>query len=216
MCGIESGEQALEKEKKSSFVPLTSVTLLRDLATDSQHARWGEFVYRYRPMMEAYMRTNFRDLDCDEVIQETLIALIRVFPVYHYVPEENRHFHNYLTGILRNKAANLCRLNRRRREVYEDYASNLSKQSDTERRREEEERVWRKSVYEIALQQLLADESVQERTKQIFVRVVINAESPEAVARSFGMTRNAVDQIKNRMKKQLRKLVEALEKVDHS
>ena len=29
-------------------IPTTSTTLLRDLAQDSQHARWGEFVARYR------------------------------------------------------------------------------------------------------------------------------------------------------------------------
>ena len=34
------------------IVPTTSTTLLRDLAKDSQHARWGEFVARYRPMMQ--------------------------------------------------------------------------------------------------------------------------------------------------------------------
>jgi hypothetical protein len=28
-------------------IPTTSTTLLRDLAQDSQHARWGEFVARY-------------------------------------------------------------------------------------------------------------------------------------------------------------------------
>ncbi len=65
-------------------IPTTSTTLLRDLAHDSQHARWGEFVARYRPMMEAFMRERFPSLDADDVIQETLIELIQVFPVYHY------------------------------------------------------------------------------------------------------------------------------------
>lgn len=32
-------------------VPVTSTTLLRDVAGDAQHVRWGEFVARYRPMM---------------------------------------------------------------------------------------------------------------------------------------------------------------------
>ena len=37
-------------------VPKTSTTLLKALAVDAQHARWGEFVARYRPLMESYMR----------------------------------------------------------------------------------------------------------------------------------------------------------------
>ena len=71
-----------------SDIPTTSTTLLRDLAQDSQHARWGEFVARYRPMMEAYMRERFPSLEADDVIQETLIELIKVFPIYHYSPKE--------------------------------------------------------------------------------------------------------------------------------
>ena len=34
------------------------------------------------------MREHFPSLDMYEVIQETLIELIKVFPVYHYSPEE--------------------------------------------------------------------------------------------------------------------------------
>ena len=70
------------------MIPETSTTLLRDLAQDSQHARWAEFVERYRPMMEAFMRERFPTVEADDVIQETLIALIETLPVYHYSPEE--------------------------------------------------------------------------------------------------------------------------------
>ena len=86
------------------MIPTTSTTLLRDIAQDAQHARWSEFVTRYRPMMEAFMRERFPSLEADDVIQETLIALCRVLPSYRYAPDEKGHFHNYLTGILRNKA----------------------------------------------------------------------------------------------------------------
>lgn len=73
-------------------IPSTSTTLLNQLAADSQHARWGEFFARYRPMMEAYMRTEFSELDADEIIQETLIALVGALPNYTYDPDEKGHF----------------------------------------------------------------------------------------------------------------------------
>jgi DNA-directed RNA polymerase specialized sigma24 family protein len=73
---------------------------------------------------------------------------------------------------------------------------------------------WRESVFEIALQQLLADESINDRTKQVFVRVAVNGEKPESVAESFGIARNAVDQMKARMKERLRELANMLMKVD--
>ena len=59
-------------------VPETSTTLLRDLAASAENARWAEFVTRYRPMMEAYMRERFPSVEADEAIAETLNALVDV------------------------------------------------------------------------------------------------------------------------------------------
>ena len=193
-------------------IPTTSTTLLRDLAQDSQHARWSEFVARYRPMMEAYMRNRFPTVDVDDAVQEALIALIKVFPVYKYSPEETGAFHNYLTGILRRRALRVIesesrRLNKEQKyhEIEELTASDGN---------EDDWSLWRESVLEIALQQLLADESINDRTKQVFVRVAVNGEKAETVAESFGITRNSVDQMKARMKDRLREFADALMKVD--
>ena len=193
-------------------IPETSTTLLRDLAQDSRHARWGEFVARYRPMMETYMHTRFPTVDADDAIQETLIALIKVFPVYHYSPEETGAFHNYLTGILRHRALRMieCESRRLDKELKYQEIEGLSASDGNN----DDGLSWRESVFEIALQQLLADESINDRTKQVFVRVAVNGEKPESVAESFGIARNAVDQMKARMKERLRELANMLMKVD--
>ena len=193
-------------------IPETSTTLLRDLAQDSRHARWGEFVARYRPMMETYMHTRFPMVDADDAIQETLIALIKVFPVYHYSPEETGAFHNYLTGILRHRALRMieCESRRLNKELKYQEIEGLSASGGNK----DDGLSWRESVFEIALQQLLADESINDRTKQVFVRVAVNGEKPESVAESFGIARNAVDQMKARMKERLRELANMLMKVD--
>ena len=191
-----------------SDIPTTSTTLLRNLAEDSQHARWDEFVARYRPMMEAFMRESFPSVDADEVIQRTLLALVQTLPSYRYVPDEKGSFHNYLTGILRHRALRLIAEERRRGEVYAAFAGAMP---STDTAKEIDEKVWRESLFEIALQQYLADDSVQDRTKQIFTRIAVNGEKPDDVAASFGMKRNAVDQIKNRATERLRELVKALE-----
>lgn len=226
--------------------PPTSATLLQNLASDSQHARWGEFVARYRPMMAAFMQSHFPTLDADEAIQQTLIALIRIFPVYHYVPDERGSFHNYLTGILRHKALKLRaaenRMLEQRRALSRAALSGASSGASLSRAtssgvspdvslsraalakepyppsaappRAAEEEAWRAAVFEIALQQYLADDTVQPRTKQVFARLSLNGEKPEAVAAAFGLTRNAVDQIRSRAMTRLRALVKALEQVD--
>ena len=193
-------------------IPTTSTTLLRDLAQDSQHARWSEFVARYRPMMEAYMRDRFPTVDVDDAVQEALIALIKVFPVYKYSPEETGAFHNYLTGILRRRALRVIESESRRLNKEQKYHE--IEELTSPGGNEDDWSLWRESVLEIALQQLLADESINDRTKQVFVRVAVNGEKPETVAQSFGITRNSVDQMKARMKDRLRELANALMKVE--
>ena len=197
-------------------VPTTSKTLLRDLGADARSPRWAEFVARYRPMMEAFLASRFPGLasDADDLVQETLLALVRALPDYRYVPGEQGSFHNYLTGILRNRAASLLR--RREAEAARAArAGEAAERAEPPRADEEaaarDEAAWRDAVLGIALRQLLADESVQERTKQVFVRIAVEGEDPAAVAAAFGIDRNAADQMKSRMTRRLRALVAALD-----
>jgi len=192
------------------LIPETSTTLLKNLAQDAQHVRWGEFVARYRPMMEAFLRERFPDLEADDIIQETLVALCRALPSYRYAPDEKGHFHNYLTGILRNKALRALRKRERDEAAHADYADAGGTRSCASAA-SGDDRSWREALFEIALRQFLADDSIADRTKRIFERTAINGESPEAVAAAFKMTRHAVDQSKSRAVARLREIVKALE-----
>ena len=192
-------------------IPSTSTTLLRQMAADSRHVRWSEFVRRYQPMMEEYLRTHFSGLESEDIISETLIALVDVLKNYRYAPDETGSFHNYLTGILKHKALY-------RRRVAERHEKCLAAFEDSARRVDDssladKEREWKETVFAIAVRQLMSDETIQDRTKQVFLRVAINHESPDAVAESFGIKRNAVDQMKNRMMTKLREIVESLKAV---
>ena len=205
-------------------VPTTSTTLLRDIAKDSQHVRWDEFVARYRPMMEAFMRERFPSVEADDVIQETFVALCKVLPNYRYAPDEKGHFHNYLTGILRNKALRQLRKDCQRAdfgaELYNAGTTGVSPVGcgDTGTTGvspvDLDDQSYREAVFEIAMRKFLADESIADRTKRIFERTAINGESPESVASSFKMTRHAVDQAKSRAMARLREIVKELESVD--
>ena len=65
----------------------------------------------------------------------------------------------------------------------------------------------------VALWVLLQPVKVSDRERTIR-RTVVAGESPSAVAEAFGMERNAVDQIKNRMMRRLREIVAALAAAD--
>ena len=190
-------------------VPETSTTLLRDLAASAENARWAEFVARYRPMMEAYMRERFPSVEADEAIAETLIALVDVFRSYRYNPDETGRFHNYLTGVLRHKALRLCKKAERQGDLRRRMAAEpLPVQEDPE------DADYRQSLFDIAVRQFFDDESIVPRTKEIFRRTAIKGESPEAVAKSFLMERHAVDQIKSRSIAKLRTIIGVLERAD--
>lgn len=200
------------EETKRTEVPETSTTLLRDVA-DSQHARWAVFHSRYEPMMRSFMRKRFPSLDADDIIQETFLALAKVLPHYVYNPEEKGHFHSYLTGILRNKALKALVARNRADLVKARAAAEMEGARLVASENEADYKHWRKSVYEIALQQLLADEAIHERTKQVFVRLTIDGEKPEAVAASFGVPYNTVIKMKERTLNRLRHYVEAMKSV---
>ena len=76
------------------------------------------------------------------------------------------------------------------------------------------QRQWRETIYEIALQQLLANPDISARNKQIFVRTAIKGEKPEAVAESFSVSRDVVDQTKKRMLDRLRTIIDDLKSAD--
>ena len=193
------------------MIPETSTTLLKDIAGDADNARWPEFVSRYRPMMCDYVKTHFPGLDADELVQQTLIALSNVLPRYRYAPDETGRFHNYLTGILRNKALKLCE--KRSRELAMKAELQRGAVDPVASTAAEEAAAWREALLEIAMRQLLSDERIPDKSKQIFQRVMVDGLAPEDVAAAYGTSRNNVDQTKRRMLERLRRIVRSLEEV---
>ena len=66
---------------------------------------------------------------------------------------------------------------------------------------------WQDSLMHAALAQLMADDSITSRNREIFRHVALLGEPPESVAADFGVTRGNVDIIKNRMIARLQALV---------
>ena len=188
--------------------PTTSTTLLRDIASDARNARWGEFVSRYRPMMIAYLKTHFPALDADDIVQESLAALAAVLPRYRYAPDETGRFHNYLTGILRHKALKLSERLARDSAIRE---SLMAMESSASAQSTDVESEWRRAIMEIAMRQLLADEQIPDKSKQMFQRLTVDGVAAKEVAAEYGASIDSVYQTKSRMMARLRDMVRALE-----
>lgn len=188
-------------------VPVTSVSLLKVLGEDAQSPRWTEFAKKYASTIDGFLFKYFPTVDAAEVVNDTLIALVEKLPLYEYDPDTKGHFRNYLLGIVRYKAIEKLKAQRRdavHREALETEAQlnwEYEKQSYSADLRD-----WRKEAYEAALAQFMADKSISPRDKEIFRRVALKGETPESVAEVFGIKRNNVDQIKARMVAKLKEL----------
>ena len=195
---------------KTNGVPTTSTRLLREISADRQSLRWKDFSNRYRPMMLAFLARHFPNLagEAEDLVQETLLVLVEKLPDYRYDPGELGAFHNYLTGILRNRALRELARRDRSRSAADGFGLALAEVPGGEQQE------WRDAVCDIALRQVLSDPSLHERTREVFRRCAVAGENPAAVAAAFGLERNAVDQIKNRLLARMRKTVEALAAAD--
>ena len=162
--------------------------------------------------MRAFLDTRFPSVDADDTIQESLVALMKALPEYRYTPDQNGHFRNYLVGIVRHKALDALRREAARNALKTELATqerdrplappaaDMSSEDDD----------WRHSAMEAALDQVLADDSISARTREVFRHVALMHEPPEAVAQMFGIARNNVDQIKSRLIARLARLVKAM------
>ena len=189
------------------MTPVTSVSLLKVLGEDAQSPCWTEFAKLYASTIDGFLFKYFPQVDAEEVVQETLIALVKKLPLYVYAPDAKGHFRNYLIGIVRFKA--IEQLKRHKRDA--DLKSALETKAQLNWEYESQSysvdlRDWKHEAFEAALAQFMADKSISTRDKEIFRRVALLDESPEDVAAIFAIKRNNVDQIKSRMTKKLKEL----------
>ena len=189
------------------MTPVTSISLLRVLGEDSQSPRWTEFARLYASTIDGFLFKYFPQVDAEEVVNETLVALVEKLPLYEYDPDTKGHFRNYLIGIVRFKA--IEQLKRFKCDSGLKTALETEAQLSWEYDKQSyfvDLRDWQKEAYEAALAQFMADKSISTRDKEIFRRIALRGESPKDVAAIFGIKRNNVDQIKARMVARLRDL----------
>ena len=201
-------------------IPKTSVALLNEIATSNDSPRWLKFYDRYQPLLDAWLSGKFkRSLnasDMEDVIQDTMIAFMRKAPDYHYDPKVKGAFHSYLLMIANNKALSLLRSRTRKPMIVVGHGEDLDHIDDkemlpcsqyTDDNKELEE------IAKVAIHQVLNDKSTSVRDREVFTRTT-SGESPEEVAKAFGITRNNVDQIKARIMRKVREIAEELNRAE--
>jgi len=200
------------------MVHSTRRTLLWRMRDPHAERAWEEFYQMYWAVIVRYaQKMGLNEAEAQDVLQETMMVLLRILPQFQYDPAKGK-FRNFLLTIVRRKALAAWRRAAARGEVsfdtcpHDDGLSpadtlsdeNIVAPSDTDQRR------WRESIQEQALQRIRDDASVQGRTWDVFQAYVLDQLPVAEVVQRFGMKKNAVYQIKNRMIKRLKEEVERL------
>ena len=178
--------------------PATKISLIETISNCPDSARWTEFCRTYEQPMRAYLASHYPSVDADDIIQETMIALMKALPNYRYDPDTKGHFRNYLIGIIRHKAVSEIRRRQAESDHIDAYAKNRVEHFHDDEDDANSDSM-RKDIFEAAVTQLMADDSISSATREIFRHVALMQEPPAKVAAEFGTTRNNVDQIKRRM-----------------
>ena len=200
-------------------IPKTSISLLTAIAESHESPRWYEFYDSYHPLMSNFLQHRFPSLNVDDVIQDAMLAFIKKIPDYQYAPETKGHFHSYLLAIVRNKALEALRCNKRAPvpvPTLENDDIGTGMDEAIRRYREsnaESDEDFHTTCAELAVLRFLNDSSISIRDREIFKRVK-QGESPESVDTAYGITRNNVDQIKARAIKKIRMIAEDIENID--
>lgn len=190
----------------------TNETLLARVKRTDAHEAWREFFHAYGSAILRYaQKLGLNAHQAEEVLQETMVTLMRQLPEFCYDRGKGK-FRNFLLTIVHRKSLGVMRRAKGEpdvsldsddpwgqkllHEVLPDTASNNDE-------REAEER-WREAIMEDVLAQLATNPALEETTWPVFCAYVVENRPADEIAAEFGIKENAVYQIKNRLMRRLR------------
>lgn len=182
--------------------PTTSEALLREVSARPDSPRAEEFARIYRPVLARYVarsRANhvpIQPADCDDIVQEALLAVLSALPGFKYNPARGR-FRAYLQRTVRNavmrfqrrRAAEPCQL--------PDSSAILSEESESGA--ELAIQVW-----SLTMARVFRSGRFAPNTLAAFRRVALEDVPVAEVAREFKLKPNAVYQLKSRILRAVR------------
>ncbi|MFT5123767.1 MAG: RNA polymerase sigma factor (sigma-70 family) [Kiritimatiellia bacterium] len=195
----------------------TRHSLLLRLKDGEQDLAWEDFFRQYAGVILRYgHKMGMNDAQAQDVLQDTMIELIRILATFEYNPRRGK-FRNFLLTIVHRKVLKQIRTRQRKGETPIHAASDegipyeeVLRATPNNEILERDEFRWRRSVFEDCLVRLALDPAVKEETLEIFKAFAMLGQSAREVAETFGTSENNVYQIKNRLMSRLEKEVEYL------
>ena len=196
----------------------TRQSLLERLRDPSAERAWEDFYEMYWGVIVRYsQKQGLDEASAYDVLQETMVVLMRKLPEFEYNPSKGK-FRNFLLTVVHRKGLSAMRRKARRPEVSIDSVRDADDSPMVERLEDDNvvlpheimESQWRESMQEEALRRVRDDPRVKERTFEVFRSYVIDGEPAPLVAQQFEIKENAVYQVKDRMIKRLEQEISKL------
>lgn len=178
----------------------THTTLLARVATGADPAAWREFAERYGPLIRSFAaRRGVQPSDCDDVVQDTLLALTRSMPTFQYDPARGK-FRSYLKTIVIHA---IFRRNHQKNagaalEDIERAASTAAQDDGVEALWDDE---WRQYHLQRAMKQIDVEFNTADRAA--FKAYAIDGRDARETADSLGLSVDQVYHAKSRILKRL-------------
>jgi RNA polymerase sigma-70 factor, ECF subfamily len=195
----------------------TSPSLLQRLRIEGNDRDWEVFFSLYsRPIYGLALHFGLGPEQAEDVVQETMIAIMRRMPEFHYDPDRAR-FRTWLWRVVKNITITHWRRAKRRPTVALDDANSsgaiagMIAPDDPGGGADELERTWRLALVREGLRLLEADTQIRSQTLAIFRDLVIGGHDVHDIAARYGVRRNVVDVIRIRLTQRLTKIVAALD-----
>jgi RNA polymerase sigma factor (sigma-70 family) len=195
----------------------TRRSLLNRLKDLGDEASWKDFFDSYwRLIYSVALKSGLRAEDAEDVVQETVISVLKTIHDYNYDP--NVTFKGWLRLLVRRRVVDHFRRQRRRPLLMEDAAAPSSREQPLIEQIADPcasvldaiwEEEWQRNLVEAALERLRPQVSVKQY--QVFYLRVIKGQPVREVARGMGVTAAYVHLARHRTEKLFKRAVAHVE-----
>jgi RNA polymerase sigma factor (sigma-70 family) len=183
----------------------THATLLARLAQGTDPVVWREFVDRYGELIRTFsLRQGLQPADCDDVLQDVLVALTRVMPGFVYDPAKGK-FRSYLKTVTLH--AIFKKRFQDRGPVELEHIEEVTRAAAADDAIEQGwETEWRQYHVRLAMRTIAVEFNASDR--QAFERYALGGGAAADVAQELDLSVDQVYQAKSRILRRLTELIE--------
>ena len=192
-----------------SVFPDTPVALLAQIASQvtgkDDEAAWVRLFELYEPAIRKFAESQGGGSDSEDIAQEIFLRLVEVLRGGRYSTDAGK-FRSYLATLIRHELVSRWRKHQARggeanismddedSGVIPAVASETAAIMDAK---------WRLARHEAAVEHALTKTALSQRSKDVYCAYVLEERPIDEVAARFGISNNAVSQIKTRVEKMI-------------